>query len=61
MNYKRGIVAFLRAIGACPNPMSPSVNDSHIIRTKDEDRKRRKSHAQFKIQRIARRIQRIGR
>jgi hypothetical protein len=33
-----------------------------VHRTKDEDRKRRKSHAKFKAQRIARREQRaLGR
>ena len=51
--FKRGMIAFGRLF---QNPMSASVEQIH--RTKDEKRKRRKSHAQFKAQRIARRQQR---
>jgi len=55
--FLRGLVSFGRAMGAFFNPMSMKI-DEQMHRTKDEDRKRRKSHAQFKAQCVARRRQR---
>ena len=54
--FLRGLMAFGRALGAFVNPMTSAQTQIH--RTPDEDRKRRRSHAQFKAQRIARRRQR---
>ena len=55
--FLRGVLSFGRAIGAFFNPMAHPGSEQ-IHRTKDEDRKRRKSHAQFKAQCAARREQR---
>ena len=52
--FLRGLVSFGRAMGKFFNPLNMKV-DTQIHRTKDEDRKRRKSHAQFKAQCAARR------
>ena len=54
--FLRGLMAFGRVFGSSPNPLNEQTEQVH--RTKDEDRKRRKTHAQFKAQRLARRKQR---
>jgi hypothetical protein len=56
--FLRGILSFGRAIGAFFNPMGYAPGFDQVHRTKDEDRKRRKSHAKFKVQCAARREQR---
>ena len=56
--FLKGMLAFGRSIGAFFNPMAHSAGLEQIHRTKDEDRKRRKSHAKFKAQCAARREQR---
>lgn len=52
--FLRGLLAFGRIFAK--NPMD--VRPEQLHRSKDEERKRRKSHAKFKAQRIARRQQR---
>jgi len=54
--FLRGIIAFGRTLGLFANPMQAAPEQIH--RTKDEDQKRRKSHAKFKAQCAARKNQR---
>ena len=56
--FLRGLLSFGRAMGAFFNPMTLPAGGEQIHRTKDEDRKRRMSHAKFKAQCAARREQR---
>ena len=54
--FLRGLLAFGRTLGLFANPMAAAASQLHY--TKLEDKRRRKSHAKFKAQRIARREQR---
>ena len=56
--FLRGLIAFGRAIGMTPNPMSAVTSQDQIHYTREQQIRRAKSHAQFKAQRIARREQR---
>jgi hypothetical protein len=56
--FKRGLLSFGRAMGAFFNPMAYAPGITQIHRTKGEGRKRRKNHAKFKAQCVARRAQR---
>lgn len=53
----RGLMAFGRAMGMSPNPMSDGASNQ-VHYTKEQQIRRARSHAKFKAQRIARRRQR---
>jgi len=54
--FLRGLMAFGRAMGMSPNPMSSGSEQIHY--TREQQIRRARSHAKFKAQRIARRQQR---